>query len=100
MMGCCGRSQSRRNRIHQQVVGAGVETKHRFAHSHTRGLVDIDLIDAGSVDRGNRPGDGMLANSFRQNFTPLRRQQLGIAQTANAVRGIEDHSRGNYRSEQ
>ena len=82
------------------MVGARVEAKHRFAHGHTRGLVDIDLINASSVDRGNRPGDGMFADSFRQNFAPSAGKQLGIAQTANAVRGIENYSRGDYRSEE
>ncbi len=87
-------------RVHQQVVGSGIEAKHRFPHGQTRGLVNIDLIDAGGIDGRNRPGDGMLADSFRQNFAPFRRQQLGIAQTAYPIRRIEDHGGSDDRTKQ
>jgi len=42
----------------------------------------------------------MFANAFRQHLTPLRRQQLGIPQTAHAVRRIEDHRRSDHRAKQ
>src|SRR3984893_4172378 len=87
-------------RVHQQVIGARVETRHRFAHSETGRLVDVDLINAGSVDSRNAPGDRMLADTFCQNLAALREQQLGITQPPDAVFRIENYGGGDDGSEQ
>jgi hypothetical protein len=86
--------------IDQQMVGAGIEPQHRLTHCDTRGLVDINLVDAGGVHRGDGPSDSVLADALGQYLAAFRAQQLGIAQSSNAISGIEDDSGSNYRSKQ
>jgi hypothetical protein len=82
------------------VVRARVEAKDGFPHGQAGSLVDVDLIDAGGVNGSNRPGHGMLANSFRENFTPLGRQQLRIAQTAYAIFRIKNYGGSHNRAKE
>src|SRR5205823_8942130 len=65
-----------------------------------RGLVDVDLVDAGGVHRGDGPRDGALADTLRQNLAPLGGQELGIAQSLDAVRGVEDDGGGDHGTEE
>ena len=51
-------------------------------------MVDVDLIDARGVHGGDRPGDAMFANSFRQNFPAVGEQEL--ANPAARGYGIRD----------
>jgi hypothetical protein len=77
------------------MVRAGFEAHDGFPHGNARSLVDVDLIDASSVNGGNGPGDTMFANTFSQNLAPFCKQQFGVAQSANAIVRIEDDSRSN-----
>jgi len=81
--------------INEKIVGSGCEFLNRMQHGEARGLIDIDLIDAGGIYRSHRPGDGVMANEPRELFAALGRKQLGIAQAANAMCRVEDDSRGN-----
>ena len=85
--------------VYQQVVRARIKMGHCFTHRKTRSLINIDLIYTGSIDGRNSPGDSVLANAFCQNCASFRRQQFGISQTADAIRGIKDDSRSHDRSE-
>ena len=86
--------------VNQQVVGAGFEAHGGFPHGDSGSLVDINLIDAGGIDGGDSPRDGMLANAFGQQLAPFRQQQLGVAQPSNAIAGIENDGGRDDRSEQ
>ena len=63
-------------------------------------MVDVELVDARGVHRRHRPGDAMVLDALRQDFAAGRRQELGIAQAADAVVGIENHRAGNHRPEE
>src|SRR5229473_1063652 len=52
--------------IHQQMVGARIEPQHRLTHCDARGLVDVDLVDAGGVHGGEGPSDSVLADALGQ----------------------------------
>jgi len=60
----------------------------------------VDLIDARGIHRGDGPGNRTLANLYRQLLAALGGEQFGIAQAANAVAWIEDHSGGHDRAEE
>src|SRR5580692_933818 len=87
------------HRVNQQMVRAGLQTYYRFPHGDSRSLINIDLVDAGSIDGGDSPGDGMLADAFGENFAPFCDQKLGIAQTSNSIPGIEDDRSRHNRTE-
>jgi hypothetical protein len=59
-------------------------------------VIDIDLVNAGSVYRRNGPGYRVFANALRENFATLGRQKLRIAQPANAITGIKYHGGGDH----
>jgi hypothetical protein len=80
--------------IDQKIARGRRQLLNRMQHGEARSLVDIDLIDAGGIDGGNGPGDGMPANLKREFFAALGREQFGIAQAANAVGRVEDHGGG------
>ena len=42
----------------------------------------------------------MLLDALRQHFAARGRQELGIAQPADAIAGIEDDGSGDYRAEE
>lgn len=69
-------------------------------HRQARGMVNIDLVDAGGIHRGDGPRDGMFADADGEFFATFRGQEFRIAQTANAVGGIEDHSGRHDRAEE
>ena len=46
------------------------------------------------IDFRDRPGQGVFANSQRQNFAALGGQFLGIVEADNAPLGIQDDGRG------
>jgi hypothetical protein len=62
-------------------------------------MVNIDLIDASCINRRNGPSHSMFANAFGKYFAALRGKQLGIAQPANAIAGIENDRGRDYRPE-
>ncbi len=72
----------------------------RMQHCEARSLINIDLIDAGGIDSGNGPGDGVLTNEGREFFATLGRKQFRIAQAANTVCGIENDGGGHNWAEQ
>jgi len=63
-------------------------------------VVDVDLIDARGVHGSDRPSDAMFANSFRQNFTAVGEQELGIPQTADTVFGTQNYRGSDHGTEQ
>src|SRR5579863_914130 len=82
------------------MVWAGLQTNHCLQHRDSRSLIDVDLIDPGSIDGCNGPCNGVFADAFGQHFAPFREQQLGVTQASNAITGVEDDGGGNNRSEQ
>jgi hypothetical protein len=62
--------------IDQQVIGSGVQKQDCFVHCGARCVVNIDLVDAGSVDSRNGPRDGVFANALCENLALFSRKQL------------------------
>jgi len=93
--GLLGKAAIEFDGIDEKEVRSGREFLNRMQHGESRGLIDIDLIDAGGIDRGNRPGEAMTANDERELFAAVGRKEFGIAQAANAMCRVEDDSRGN-----
>src|SRR5207237_8699009 len=73
----------------QKGVGGGVQLCDGFLHGYSRCVIDVNLINAGSIHRGNGPRYGVLAYAFRQNFTAVCEQEFRIAQATNAVSRIQ-----------
>src|SRR5580704_14247695 len=82
------------------MVWAGLQTNNCIAHGNSRSLIDVDLIDAGSIDGSNGPGNGVFADAFRQNLAPLGEQQFGVTQASNPITGVEYDGGGDDRPEQ
>ncbi len=100
MIGVCGQSQLRRSASISRWSGRSCNMRDGLFHGALRGPVDVDLVDGGDVNSGNGPGQRVLANARRQLLARLAVQQLGIAQPADAIAGIEDHGRGHHWPEQ
>src|SRR6516164_3937690 len=81
-------------RIDQQMVGTKRKFAYRLLHRALRSPVDIDLVDGRNVNRGNRPGQRVLANLWGKLLTLLAVQQLGVAQPANSIVRVENHCGG------
>ena len=79
--------------IYQKMVRRGGELVHGFAHSDTRSLVNVDLINSGGIDGGNRKGNRMIADTLCEYLATLGQQQLGVAQAANPVVGVKNNGR-------
>ena len=62
-------------------------------------MVDIDLIDAGGVNRCDRPRNRVLPNAFCKHLAPICRKQLRVAQATNSVAGIKYYRSRYYWSE-
>src|SRR5208283_3402768 len=86
--------------VDQQVVGTKRQLADGFLHGALGGPVDVDLVDGGDVYSSYRPGERVLADSRRKRLALLTVEQLGIAQPANAVAGIENHRGGNHWAEE
>ncbi len=69
-------------------------------HGQPRSMIDVDLVNPGGIDGSDRIRDRMFANANGEFLTALGRKQLGIAQPANAVAGIENDRGRHHRSEQ
>src|SRR5580693_1795993 len=82
------------------MVWAGLQTNNCLAHGNSRSLIDVDLIDAGSIDGSNGPGNGVFADAFSQHLAPFCEQQLRVTQASNPITAIEDDGSGDDRSEQ
>ena len=72
----------------------------RPPHREQRCLQDVQRVDLGHAAFGDGPGDGARADHDRELLAHRRGQELGIAQTANAPLGIENHRRRDHRSRQ
>src|SRR5271165_663407 len=86
--------------VDKQVVGTKRELTDGLFHRALRGPVDVDLVDGGDVDSSYRPGQSVLADSWRKRLALLALKQLGITQAANAVAGIENHRGSNHWAEE
>jgi len=86
--------------IDQQEVGARTEALDGQLHGQPAGLVDVDLVDPGGIDFGDGPGKGVPADAQGEPFAVLLGEQLGVAQSADAVGGIEDAGGGGDTAEE
>src|SRR5277367_6976680 len=82
------------------MVGGRRQLSHSVAHGNPGSLVNIDLIDAGSVNRGDRPGHRVLANTHREHFTAFGQQQLRIAESPYTVTAVKNHGSRDDRTEE
>src|SRR4029077_1060453 len=98
--GALGKGAVEADRVNQQIIRGRRELENGIAHGDTRGLIDVDLIDARGVHGGDRPGDGVLTNALGENFAALSGQELGVAQPADAVGTIENDGCGYDGAEQ
>src|SRR5258708_33906659 len=75
-------------------MGVGRKLQNGPGWCEQRGGIDVDLFKAGTVNRRDSISDGVLFDSFGQRLTRLLVNQLGVAQTADAVAGFKDHCTG------
>jgi len=57
----------------------------RGGHRLTAGLIDVPGVDARSVDFSDRPGQRMIANSFRQFGAAVVGKFFGVVQADDAA---------------
>jgi len=75
--------------VNQKVIRGGLQLPNCLLHCLLGRLIDVDLINARGVHCGYRPGNRMFANALGQYFPSVSRQQLRIAQTADAIARIK-----------
>ena len=63
-------------RVDEEIVGTGRELLDGVQHGEARCVIDVDLIDARGINRGNRPGDGVFANSDGEFFAAFADSSL------------------------
>ena len=76
--------------VDQQVVGEQRQLADRFFHRALRRPVDVDLVDGGDVDSGDRPRQRMLANLPE----PASRAARGPAAWSRAIRECGTRDQG------
>src|SRR5277367_3896592 len=86
------------------MIRRGNQLPNGVQHGQTRGLIDIDLIDARGINGGDGPGNATFTNEEIQLFSALGGKEFRIAQTSNAacdiVVRVKDDRRSYYGTEE
>ena len=85
--------------VEKQIIGRDFQLPQGFRHGLAAGLINIPGVDAARVDFRDRPGEGVFANSNRQDFAALGGQLLGIVEADYPPLGIQYDGRGNHLAE-
>src|SRR5256885_16189675 len=85
--------------VDQEIVGNDGKLLERSGHGLAAGLIDVPCIDAGGINFGDGPGEGVLADAGGKIIAAFGRNFLGIVEADNAALGIEDDGGGNDRTE-
>lgn len=86
--------------VEQKVIRERVQLRDGGDHCLAAGLVDVPGINSAGVDFGDGPGQGVPANAFGENETPLGIYFFGIVEADDAAGGTEDNGSGNDRAEE
>jgi len=86
--------------IQKQIVRLHSQLAERFGHRLAAGLINVPGIDASRINLCDRPRHGVFTNPLSQNLATGREQFFGIIQADNPALGVEDHCRGNHRTEE
>ena len=66
--------------VDEQVVGGGGEALDGGEHGEARGLVDVDAVDGGGVDFGDRDGEGHAADALVEALAVFAGELLGVGE--------------------
>ena len=98
--GLGGAGQSGRDRVAVDPGQPG-HVRHRLhgaAHAEHGGLVDVDAVDLGGVDRHHVPGQGAVDDARVQLFAARVRELLGVVEAVDpGTDRVEHHGRDDHR---
>ena len=85
--------------VDQEIVGNDGKLLERGGHGLAAGLINVPGVDAGGINFGDSPRDGVFTNAKSEFRTMIGRNFFGVVETDNAALGVEDNGGGNDRAE-
>lgn len=86
--------------VNQEIVGNDGKLLERGGHGLAAGLIDVPGVDAGGINFGDGPGQGVFTNAESEFAAAFGRNFLGIVEADNAALGIEDDGGGDDGTEE
>ena len=85
--------------VDQEIVGNDGKLLERGGHGLAAGLINVPGVDAGGINFGDSPRDGVFTNAESEFRTMIGGNFFGVVETDNAALGVEDNGGGNDRAE-
>src|SRR3569833_1067911 len=84
--------------VDQREQRHGVQREHRAFHCKHAGPQNVERVDLLNLGVRHGPGQRLLLDLDLQRLAPLLGEQLGIGETLDGPRGIEDHRSRRHRT--